>query len=58
MGEGNVLTSDDLDECHGDQPIVDIDGESVQTYHYVMTRTSLYSVSCFRATRRTRPAGF
>ena len=56
VGEGNVLTSDDLDECHGLTSIVDIDGESVQTYHYVMTQDFPYSVSCFRG-RATNPPG-
>lgn len=54
-----MRASDGLDECHGLTSIVDIDGESVQTYHYVMTQDFPYSVSCFRATPADPPgAGF
>lgn len=50
VSEGNVLTTVDLDECHGLVSGVLIDGEVVTTYHYVMTEDFPYSVSCFRAT--------
>ena len=55
VGEGNILTSDDLDECHGITGTVEIDGEEVETYHYVMTQDLPYSVSCFQATASTPP---
>jgi hypothetical protein len=50
VSSGNVLTTADLDECHGLVSEVLVDGESVTTYHYVMTQDFPYSVSCFRAT--------
>lgn len=49
-GSGDVLTTSDLDACHGITSKVTIDGKSVTTYHYVMTQDFPYSVSCFRAT--------
>jgi YHYH protein len=55
VGDGNVLTTSDLDECHGITGPVDIDGVTVQTYHYVMTQDFPYSVSCFRATPASPP---
>ena len=56
VADGNVLTTDDLDECHGITGVVDLDGEQVKTYHYVMTQDFPYSVSCFRG-RATNPPG-
>jgi hypothetical protein len=41
ISDGNILTTADLDVCHG---IVSDIG-----YHYVMTQDFPYSVSCFRA---------
>jgi hypothetical protein len=49
VSEGNVLTTDDLDECHGITSTINLDGKQVKTYHYVMTQDFPYSVSCFRA---------
>lgn len=57
VADGNVLTTSDLDECHGITGPVEIDGETVQTYHYVMTQDFPYSVSCFRATPADPPGG-
>lgn len=48
VGEKNILTTDDLDECHGITSEVTLDGKKVTTYHYVMTQDFPYSVSCFR----------
>lgn len=48
VGEGNVLTTSDLDECHGITSQINLDGKPVTTYHYVMTQDFPYSVSCFR----------
>jgi hypothetical protein len=48
IAPGNVLTTADLDECHGITSPVTIDGVSTNTYHYVMTEDFPYSVSCFR----------
>lgn len=55
VAEGNILTTADLDECHGITSTVELDGEQVTTYHYVMTQDFPYSVSCFRATPTTPP---
>jgi hypothetical protein len=50
LPSGNYLTTSDLDECHGiTSPIIE-DGETVDTYHYVMTQDFPYSVGCFRGT--------
>lgn len=53
VGDHNILTTRDLDVCHGITSKVRINGESVKTYHYVMTQDFPYSVSCFRATPTT-----
>lgn len=50
VSTGNVLTTNDLDECHGITSMVMIGGKEKTTYHYVMTKDFPYSVSCFRAT--------
>lgn len=50
IGDNNILTTDDLDECHGIVSAVQQDGATLTTYHYVMTQDFPYSVSCFRAT--------
>jgi hypothetical protein len=49
ISQNNILTTSDLDECHGIVSIVALDGKKVTTYHYVMTQDFPYSVSCFRA---------
>ncbi len=49
VGEGNILATDDLDECHGITSEVLLDNKRVETYHYVMTQDFPYSISCFRA---------
>jgi hypothetical protein len=57
-GKSNQLSTGDLDVCHGITSKVKINGKSVKTYHYVMTRDFPYSVSCFRATPvTTGPVG-
>jgi hypothetical protein len=50
VSKRNVLTTRDLDVCHGITSKVTIDGKSVTTYHYVMTQDFPYSVSCYRGT--------
>jgi len=50
MSTGNILTTSDLDECHGITSSIVMDGKTVTSYHYVMTQDFPYSVSCFRAT--------
>lgn len=49
VGTNNILTTDDLDECHGIVSEIMLDDKKVTTYHYVMTEDFPYSVSCFRA---------
>lgn len=49
VGEKNILTTVDLDECHGLTSEVVLDGKKITTYHYVMTQDFPYSVSCFRS---------
>lgn len=44
----NVLTTRDLDECHGITSAVNVNGQSVEMYHYVLTADFPYTVSCFR----------
>jgi hypothetical protein len=56
VGDNNVLTTSDLDECHGITSTITLDGQRVETYHYVMTQDFPYSASCFRATA-TQPPG-
>jgi hypothetical protein len=53
--EHNILTTADLDECHGITGAVTLDGQSVTTYHYVMTQDFPYSASCFRSTPSKAP---
>jgi hypothetical protein len=55
VGTNNVLTTSDLDECHGLTSQIYLDGKSVTMYHYVMTQDFPYSVSCFRGTPITPP---
>jgi hypothetical protein len=49
VGTNNILTTADLDACHGITSEVNIDdNKKANTYHYVMTQDFPYSVSCFR----------
>jgi hypothetical protein len=48
--DGTLLTSADLDECHGKTSLVQWDGEWVEMYHYVATYDFPYTVGCFRGT--------
>ena len=48
VGDNNILTTDDLDVCHGITSKITLEGKEVTTYHYVMTQDFPYSVSCFR----------
>lgn len=47
--EGSILTTADLDECHGITNQITLDSKKVTQYHYVMTQDFPYSVSCFRS---------
>lgn len=55
VGDKNILTTDDLDECHGITSTINIDNKKMTMYHYVMTQDFPYSVSCFRAKASNPP---
>lgn len=55
VGDDNILTTSDLDECHGITSTITLDDELVTTYHYVMTQDFPYSVSCFRSSPIAAP---
>ena len=46
--DGEELSNDDLDVCHGHTHKVKLDGEKVKTYHYHGTAEYPYTVGCFR----------
>lgn len=48
--DGNVLSSADLDECHGHTHDIEWDGEIVNMYHYHWTYDFPYNVGCLRGT--------
>jgi len=48
--EGTLLSSADLDECHGRTSTVEWNGRSRRMYHYVMTLDFPYAVACYRGT--------
>lgn len=47
---GRVLTTADLDECHGITDTITWNGKQVRMYHYVLTADFPYSVSCYKGT--------
>jgi hypothetical protein len=49
VGPNNILTTADLDECHGITSSYTVDGKTSTGYHYVMTQDFPYSLSCFRS---------
>jgi hypothetical protein len=55
--EGTMLSSADLDECHGRTSTVEWDGEQVEMYHYVATLDFPYMVACYRGTPLTEAEG-
>jgi len=56
VAPNSILTTSDLDECHGITSSYTVDGKTVTGYHYVMTQDFPYSVSCFRA-QAIKPPG-
>ncbi len=48
--DGRILTSADLDECHGHTAPVMWDGRIVNIYHYHWTYEFPYNIGCFRGT--------
>ena len=55
--EGVMLSTADLDECHGRTSTVEWDGEQVEMYHYVATLDFPYLVSCYQGTAITEAEG-
>ena len=55
--DGELLASDDLDECHGRTSEITWHGERVTMYHYVATADFPYLVGCFRGTPITSATG-
>ena len=54
---GRVVTTADLDVCHGTTSEVNWRGRRVSVYHYVATNDFPYVVSCFRGTPITSAQG-
>lgn len=48
--DGTMLSSADLDECHGRTSSVSWNGKRRRMYHYVMTLDFPYAVACYRGT--------
>jgi hypothetical protein len=46
--DGREYSNADLDECHGRVDDLVLDGKTVKTFHYAMTREYPYTVGCFR----------
>lgn len=56
VSKGNIMTTTDLDECHGTTSSIMLDGTMTNAYHYVMTQDFPYSISCFKAASKiTKP---
>lgn len=49
VAPGNILTTEDLDACHGITSEISINSKPIRSYHYVMTQDFPYSLSCFRS---------
>ena len=47
---GKILTTADLDECHGTTSAVMWDGALATIYHYVSTYDFPYTLGCYRGT--------
>lgn len=47
---GELLTSNDLDECHGHTHPVMWDGQLIDLYHYHWTYDFPYTIGCFKGT--------
>ena len=46
--EGEILTNENLDECHGHTHVIEWDGEMVEMYHYHATYEYPYTLGCYR----------
>ena len=61
-GQGQEITNDDLDECHGHTHNIDWDGAETSLYHYHLTNAYPYTIGCFRGSEvveqtQTAPTG-
>ena len=48
--KGELLSSKDLDECHGHKHLVMWDGKMVDIYHYHWTYDFPYNIGCYKGT--------
>lgn len=55
--EGTMLSSADLDKCHGRTSTVTWNGKQKRMYHYVATLDFPYMVACYRGTAITTADG-
>ncbi len=55
--EGTMLSSADLDVCHGRTSKVEWNGKTRKMYHYVFTLDFPYTVACYRGTAITEAEG-
>ena len=55
--KGRMLSTSDLDACHGRTSVVDWDGRMVRMYHYDATLDFPYLVGCYRGTPITSATG-
>lgn len=51
--DGEELSSDDLDECHGITSTVKFNAKLQKIYHYVATKDYPYTVGCYKGTPAT-----
>ena len=54
---GTMLSSADLDACHGRASKVSWNGKKRRMYHYVATLDFPYTVACYRGTPITKATG-
>jgi YHYH protein len=54
---GQMLSTSDLDACHGRTSVVDWDGKMVRMYHYDATLDFPYLVGCYKGTPITSATG-
>jgi hypothetical protein len=45
---GSLLSTSDLDDCHGHTHQLNWDGQIISIYHYHMSADFPYSIGCFR----------
>lgn len=53
--DGEQLSNDDLDECHGHTHGIDWDGTPSTMFHYHLTMEFPYVISCYRGTAPPAP---